>query len=125
MLDGENGYPVELTEVEVDEAVFAYIGQTMTLSLPAQVTAEVVFCDLPDSLRVPEFVTVTQMEQQSDGSYLMTTDTDQQYLVPENCEILPYLTRNLVTLADVQPDSTCMVWCDERLTAKKIVLFAQ
>lgn len=125
VLDGENGYPVELTEVEVDDAVFAYIGQTMTLSLPAQVTAEVVFCDLPDSLRVPEFVTVTQMEQQSDGSYLMTTDTDQQYLVPENCEILPYLTRNLVTLADVQPDSTCMVWCDERLTAKKIVLFAQ
>lgn len=125
VLDGENGYPVELTEVEVDEAVFAYIGQTMTLSLPAQVTAEVVFCDLPDSLRVPEFVTVTQMEQQSDGSYLMTTDTDQQYLVPENCEILPYLTRNLVTLADVQQGSTCMVWCDERLTAKKIVLFAE
>ena len=125
VLDGENGYPVELTEVEVDDAVFAYIGQTMTLSLPAQVTAEIVFCDLPDSLRVPEFVTVTQMEQQSDGSYLMTTDTDQQYLVPENCEILPYLTRNLVTLADVQTDSTCMVWCDERLTAKKIVLFAQ
>lgn len=125
VLDGENGYPVELTEVEVDDAVFAYIGQTMTLSLPAQVTAEIVFCDLPDSLRVPEFVTVTQMEQQSDGSYLMTTDTDQQYLVPENCEILPYLTRNLVTLADVQPDSTCMVWCDETLTAKKIVLFAQ
>ena len=125
VLDGENGYPVELTEVEVDDAVFAYIGQTMTLSLPAQVTAEVVFCDLPDSLRVPEFVTVTQMEQQSDGSYLMTTDSNLQYLVPENCEILPYLTRNLVTLADVQPDSTCMVWCDERLTAKKIVLFAQ
>ena len=125
VLDGENGYPVELTEVEVDDAVFAYIGQTMTLSLPAQVTAEIVFCDLPDSLRVPEFVTVTQMEQQSDGSYLMTTDTDQQYLVPENCEILPYLTRNLVTLADVQQGSTCMVWCDERLTAKKIVLFAQ
>lgn len=125
VLDGENGYPVELTEVEVDDAVFAYIGQTMTLSLPAQVTAEIVFCDLPDSLRVPEFVTVTQMEQQSDGSYLMTADTDQQYLVPENCEILPYLTRNLVTLADVQPDSTCLVWCDETLTAKKIVLFAQ
>ena len=125
VLDGENGYPVELTEVEVDDAVFAYIGQTMTLSLPAQVTAEIVFCDLPDSLRVPEFVTVTQMEQQSDGSYLMTADTDQQYLVPENCEILPYLTRNLITLADVQPDSTCMVWCDETLTAKKIVLFAQ
>ena len=125
VLDGENGYPVELTEVEVDDAVFAYIGQTMTLSLPAQVTAEIVFCDLPDSLRVPEFVTVTQMEQQSDGSYLMTTDTDQQYLVPENCEILPYLTRNLVTLADVQPDSTCLVWCDETLTAKNIVLFAQ
>ena len=125
VLDGENGYPVELTEVEVDDAVFAYIGQTMTLSLPAQVTAEVVFCDLPDSLRVPEFVTVTRMEQQLDGSYLMTTDTDQQYLVPENCEILPYLTRNLVTFADVQPDSTCLVWCDETLTAKKIVLFAQ
>lgn len=125
VLDSDNGYPVEMSEIEVDDAVFAYIGQAMTLSLPAQVTAEVVICDLPDSLRVPEFVTVTQMEQQSDGSYLMTTDTAQQYLVPENCEILPYLTRNLVTLADVQPDSTCMVWCDERLTAKKIVLFAQ
>lgn len=125
LLDGENGYPEELSELEVDDPVFAYIGQTMTLSIPAQVNAELIFCDIPDDLRVPEYVRVTQMEQQSDGSYLMTVEGQMQYLVPENCEILPYLTRNLVTLADVQSDSTCLVWCDEKLTAKKIVLFAQ
>ncbi len=125
VLDGENAYPEELTEIEVDDAVFAYIGQTMTLSLPPQVTAEIVFCDIPDSLRVPEFVTVTQMEQQSDGVYLLTTDNGQQYLVPETCEILPYLTKNLVTIEDIQQGTTCMVWRDEMLSAQKIVLLAQ
>ena len=59
MLDGENGYPVELTEVEVDEAVFAYIGQTMTLSLPAQVTAEVVFCDIDPNTFLMDFLRFT------------------------------------------------------------------
>ena len=125
ILDGENGYPEELSEIEKDDAVFAYIGQSMTYSLPGRAPAEVVFCDLPDSLRVPEFVRVAKMEQQSDGRYLMTTDSDVQYLIPENCEILPYLTRNLVTVTDIQPDSTCLVWRNEKLEANKIVLFAQ
>ena len=43
------------------------------------------------------------MEEQSDGSYLLSGDNGIQYLVPADCEILPFLTRNVVTLQDVQP----------------------
>lgn len=123
LLDGEDGDPEELSDLEKGDPVFAYIEQVMTLSLPPMVSAAVIFCDIPDDLRVPEYVRVTEMNQQSDGSYLMTADNNMQYTVPENCKIRPYLTKNVVTLGDVQPESTCLVWRNEKLEAKKILLF--
>lgn len=122
LLDGEDGDPEELSELEKGDPVFAYIEQVMTLSLPPMVPTSVVFCDIPDDLRVPEYVQVTEMEQQTDGSCLMTADSNMQYMVPENCVISPYLTRNIVTLADVQTGSVCLVWSNEKLKAEKILL---
>lgn len=124
ILDAENGYPVELSELSEGEAVFVYIGPTAALSEPPIVSASLILCKIPDSLRVPDYVRVSAMEEQSDGSYFLSGDNEIQYLVPMECEILPYLTRNVVTLQDVQAGSTCLIWTDERRTAQKIVLFA-
>lgn len=123
ILDGEDGEPEELADLEKGDPVFAYIEQVMTLSLPPMVNADVIICDIPDDLRVPEYVKVTGMKQQPDGSYLLTADNGLQYMAPENCEIRPYLTKNIVTLADVQPESVCLVWSNEKLEAEKILLF--
>lgn len=124
ILDGENGYPVELSELNEGEAVFIYIGPAAAMSEPPMVNASLILCKIPDDLRVPDYVHVTAMEEQADGSYLLSADNGIQYLVPADCEILPYLTRNIVTLQDVQTGNSCLLWSDERRAAQKIVLFA-
>lgn len=124
ILDGENGYPVEVSELNEEEAVFAYIEPTAALSEPPIVNASLILCRLPDDLRVPDYVRVTAMEEQTGGSYLLSGDNGIQYLVPGDCEILPFLTRNIVTLQDVVAGSGCLVWSDEQRAAQKIVLFA-
>ena len=125
ILDGENGYPVELSELNEGEAVFVYIGPAATMSEPPMVNASLILCKIPSDLRVPDYVHVTAMEEQADGSYLLSGDNGIQYLVPADCEILPFLTRNVVTLQDVQAGGSCLIWSDERRTAQKIVLFAE
>lgn len=125
ILDGENGYPVEVSELNEGEAVFVYIGPAATMSEPPMVNASLILCKIPSDLRVPDYVHVTAMEEQSDGSYLLSGDNGIQYLVPADCEILPFLTRNVVTLQDVQAGGSCLIWSDERRTAQKIVLFAE
>ena len=35
ILDGENGYPVDLDQIKVGDVIYAYIGPAMTMSLPA------------------------------------------------------------------------------------------
>lgn len=124
ILDGENGYPVEVSEINEGEPVFVYIGPAATMSEPPIVNASLILCKIPDDLRVPEQVYVTAMEEQADGSFLLSADNGMQYLVPADCEIMPYLTRNIVTLQDIQAGSSCLVWSDERRTAQKILLFA-
>lgn len=124
ILDGENGYPVEVSELTEGEAVFVYIGPAATMSEPPIVNASLILCKIPSDLRIPDYVQVTAMEEQPDGSYLLSGDNGIQYLVPADCEILPYLTRNIVTLQDIQPGSSCLIWSDEKRAAQKIVLFA-
>lgn len=124
ILDGENGYPVEVSELSEGEAVFAYIGPAATMSEPPIVNASLILCKIPGDLRLPDYLQVTAMEEQPDGSYLLSGNNGIQYLVPMDCEILPFLTRNVVTLQDVQVGSSCLIWSDENRTAQKIVLFA-
>ena len=124
ILDGENGYPVEVSELTEGEAVFVYIGPAAAMSEPPIVNATLILCKIPSDLRIPDYVQVTAMEEQPDGSYLLSGNNGIQYLVPMDCEILPFLTRNVVTLQDVQVGSSCLIWSDENRTAQKIVLFA-
>ena len=124
ILDGENGYPVEVSELTEGEAVFVYIGPAAAMSEPPIVNATLILCKIPSDLRIPDYVQVTAMEEQPDGSYLLSGNNGIQYLVPMDCEILPYLTRNIVTLQDIQTGSSCLIWSDEKRTVQKIVLFA-
>ena len=124
ILDGENRYPVEVSELNEEEAVYVYIEPAAALSEPPIVNASLILCKIPDDLRIPDYVHVTDMEEQTDGSYLLSADNGIQYAVAKDCEILPYLTRNVVMLQDVQAGSSCLVWSDERRAAQKIVLFA-
>lgn len=125
VLDAENGFPVELTEIEEGEVIYANIGPAMTMSLPPQTTAEAIICEVPEDFKAPAYVQVVSMEQGKDEGYAMTASNGLTYQVPADCEILPFLTRNIVMLQDVTEGSTVMVWSDEENQAQKLVLFAE
>ncbi len=124
VLDGINGYPVELSEIKKGEVIYAYIGPAMTMSLPPQTFAHAVICQIPQDAAAAQYVTVKDIEQQSDESYILTAADGARYQVPADCQILPYLTRNLVTLSDVHSGSRCLIWSNDGETLDKIVLFA-
>lgn len=124
VVNASDGLPADVSSLTADTPVFAYILPQMMMSEPPVVSAELILCDIPADLRVPDYVYVRSVEQQPDGSYLLESESGMQYLVPEDCEVMPYRTRNIVTLADITQGSACVVWSDEHRTAQKILLFA-
>ncbi len=125
VLDAENGFPVELSEIEEGEVIYANIGPAMTMSLPPQTTAEVIICEIPEDFKAPAYVQVVEMEQNKDDSYELAASNGVTYQVAADCQILPFLTRNIVTLQDVTESSTVLVWSDEENQAERLVLFAE
>lgn len=125
VLDGENGFPVSLSEIQAGETVYAYIGPAMTMSLPPQTTAEMILCKVPADAKVPEYVVADTMEWQENGDWILTGKNGTVYQIPGNCPIIPYLTRNLVTLQDVTQGRELLVWSDAQNQGQKLVLFAE
>lgn len=125
VLDAENGFPVQVSDVQKGEVVYAYIGPAMTMSLPPVTNAAMVICQIPADLRVPEYVTVSSMEKESDGSFTLTALNGSVYHIPADCQIIPYLTRNMVRLEDVTESRTCLIWSDDAGNGEKIVLFQE
>lgn len=123
VVDGVNGLPVNVADIQVGEVIYVYLGPAMTMSLPPQNNPEMVICQIPADARAPQFVKVQAMTQQADGSYVLTSEAGATFTVPADCPIQPYLTRNIVTLADVNEASQCLVWADEAGAAQKMVLF--
>lgn len=124
ILEAVNGFPVALEDLSEGETVYVSIKPMMTMSLPPIVNAEAVICQGAQDAAAPEYVRVQEMEQLKDDSYLLTASDGSKYQVPADCEILPYLTRNIVTLADIEKGSACLLWTDEASEVQKIVLFA-
>lgn len=125
VLDAENGFPAALTDIREGEFIYAYIGPAMTMSLPPITTAEMVICKIPADYKAPEYVKVKSMQEQQDGSWVLTSANEAVYQIPADCTILPYLTRNIVKLTDVTAGSSCLIWSDNSSIGQKIVLFAE
>lgn len=124
VLDAENGYPADVSGIQPGEFIYAYIGSAMTLSLPPMTTAEMVICQIPEDFRAPDYVKVKSM-QKADGGWNLTAMDGTAYYVPEDCQIIPYLTRNMVRLEDITENSSCLIWTGETDGVEKIVLFAE
>lgn len=125
ILDAVDGLPKELSELQTGELIYVNLGEAMSMSLPPQNNPEVIICSVPEDLKAPAYVQVIAMEQESDESYTLKASNGETYKIPADCQILPYLTRNIVKLQDVNEGSTVLVWSDEENQAQKLVLFAE
>ncbi len=125
ILDAVNGYPVLLDDLEDGSTVYAYVGPAMTMSLPPISNAELILCQIPADFKVPDYVEIKGViADASSGTAVLTTTAGVEYEIAQDCQILPYLTRNMVTLSDLNEGKKCLIWSDDDNVASKIVLFA-
>ncbi len=124
VIDAVTGLPAELSDRKEGESFEAYLGPAMTLSLPPQATAYAVIVNIPEDFKAPVFVIAADAVLDTDNGKLLDAYGEQDYLLADDVEVQPYLTRNIVTLDDIREGSRCLAWTDEYDTITKLVLFA-
>lgn len=124
IVDAKEGIPVNLSDIAVDEIVYAYIGDAMTMSLPPQTSAELVLVVRGDLQKsdIPVYVEVESIEAQAEGERKVISADGGEYFLRENTSILPFKTKNIVTADDVQKGSKCLLWSDDSQNVTKLVL---
>lgn len=122
VLDGENGFPVELGDVETGKFE-AYLGPVMTMSLPPQTTPVMVIVNLPEDSLAAQYVIAAEAVEEKDGKKTLAGKDGAEYTLSQEVSVVPFLTKQMVTLEDIQPESKCLVWLGADETVERIVLF--
>lgn len=122
VLDAVTGFPV--TPDEIQPGSFeAYIGAAMTMSLPPQTNPYMVIVNIPEDAQAPQYIAASEQPVTENGVMMIKATDGNNYQIPEDAEIIPFLTRNIVRLDDITEGSRCLIWQDEDGVAKKVVLF--
>ncbi len=119
VLDAVSGLPIELSDIKDGDTIYAYIG-------PALTNATMIFANVPADFKVPDYVTVKSVVTDAASSQSVLTAMDgTEYTLADDCGIVPYLTRNIVTLDDLTQGRKAVVWSDGENTATRIMVFAE
>lgn len=126
ILDAVSGTPLTLEDIQDGETIYAYIGPAMTMSLPPMTNAAIIFANIPADFKVPDYVEADSVITDAGSSQTVLTASDgTEYILAEDCDIFPYLTRNIVTLDDLTQGKKVVVWSGDDNTATKIMVFAE
>lgn len=125
ILDAVTGYPVAYENIRDGETAYVYIGPAMTMSLPPMTHASMVLVNIPADYRVPEYLTVDTLTLNADGtSGSINASNGTTYDIPSDSQVIPYLTRQFVTIRNLTKGTTCLLWSNSKNQAHKIVIFA-
>lgn len=122
VIDAVTGFPVSQDEIQTG-SFEAYLGPAMTMSLPPQTNPHMVIVNIPEDKQAPQYITAAEDPTSEDGIMTIQATDGICYQVPEDVEIIPFLTRNIVRPEDITKGSKCLIWQDEDGTAEKVVLF--
>lgn len=127
IFDAETGNPVDMTEAETGTVVYAYIGDAMTMSEPPITNGQLFFVHVNDVSAVPVYTEIESVEKsaENDGAVLVKAEDGVAYTVSDETRILPYLTRNIVTMDDLEAGKKCAIWADAEGKVSRMVLFQQ
>ena len=131
ILDAVSGEPVDAKSIKDGSTVYAWLGaQTaMTMSLPPQVTPELLLVNVPADYKVPQYDVIVR----SDGliglgipyrsGMAITLSDGTACQVWQDATVKPYVTRNRVTYQDLLPGTRVLAWADDKGQASKVIVF--
>lgn len=130
ILDAVSGEPVDAKSIKDGSTVYAWLGaQTaVTMSLPPQVTPELLLVNVPADYKVPQYDVIvrsdglTSVEGKRSGMSVTLSDGT-VYQVWQDAQVKPYLTRDRVTYQDLLPGTRVLAWADDKGQASKVIVF--
>ena len=136
VVDAVTGLPLD-RELKDGEVIYAWVGPAMTLSLPPQATAEVVVANIPADFGAPQYYQVARIKQtasvERDGplaavevavtSGLGLNIEEPGLRITVQAELLPWKTRQIVQLEDLQPGSQFLAWTNSDGVVTRVLLF--
>lgn len=131
VMDNSTGLPANVEDIKVDDKISAYHSAVMTRSLPPMSNAEVILVNIKDGETLGTYLEVYSVEKNEDGSIRVLNDNGDLYLtLTEETPLTAFGTKNIVTLADIQPGSKLVAYFDivalsmpGQATALKAVVF--
>ena len=130
VLDAISGEPVDATAIKDGSTVYAWLGaQTaMTMSLPPQVTPELLLVNIPADFKVPQYDVIVRANYIMKGipgysGMAITLSDGTACQVWQDAAVTPYLTRNRVTYQDLLPGTRVLVWADNEGQASRVIVF--
>ena len=122
LLDASTGLPAEVQDVQVGSSFEAYLGDAMTMSLPPQNTPDIVFVNIPEDIAMPSYVVAAEDPTEANGIWTLKATDGTVYEVPEDAQVVPYLTKNIVKMQDVQKGAACAIWYDDQNQVQKVMI---
>ena len=130
-LDAVTGDPMDIQDLKDGDTVYAWVGPAMTLSIPPHATAYLILGNIPEDYGVPMYyeikaaeVTAADEETQMPTAVELTAAGGTTLtVVTSEAELKPYLTKNIVTLADLIPGTRILVWSDSEGKAEQVLVF--
>ena len=132
ILDAVSGLPLE-RELKDGETICAWVGSAMTLSLPPHAAAELIVANIPADFSAPQYYQIAKIAPQATIAIYppppltrvdMVTTGGEELTVTDKATLVPYLTRQMVTLGSLVPGSRILAWTDTKGTVTKVMLFA-
>ena len=132
-VDAVTGLPLDLKTVKEGDTLYAWANPVMTLSLPAQVSAQVIVGNIPADAAVPEFCEIAQHvwrfapEDKRNPVFPLTGggvahSGGGQLEVTDKTVYTPWLTKQIVGIDDLVPGTRVLVWKDGNGAAEKILM---
>ncbi|MBE5040829.1 stalk domain-containing protein [Ructibacterium gallinarum] len=110
-IDSENVTAFNPADLKENERVYVFHSPAVTASLPPQSAAIAVVRNIPQDAGCAMYHVVDKVTQAEDGSLQILTDNGGLILsADEKTDVVSYLTKNIVTLEDIQEGTRIMAW---------------
>ena len=130
VLDAVTGEPADISTIKNGDTVYAWMGarSVMTMSLPPQITPELLLVNIPADFKVPQYDIIARANYIMKGipgysGMAITLSDGTACQVWQDATVKPYLTRNRVTYQDLLPGTRVLVWADDMGLVSKAMVF--
>lgn len=112
VIDNESAIADNLASIKKGDKIAVYASPISTFSIPPQSSAYVVLTNIKEKSPA-KLVKVQDVIQTEDGS-IKISDTDNQYIVSvtQDTSLLPYRTRQFVTMDSIQKEDYILFWSE-------------